>query len=107
MTPTKWSGGKGSMYAVSQTVAAPKPVVGGRGVLFAMGMPMKIEFDTLVVMTNLTLKYPQAIKKAIVNAMEQSDGALDIVEPYAPKEAFCTQKNHERGSDFRYDRHGG
>ena len=29
MTPTKWFG-EGRMYAVSQTVAAPKPVVGGR-----------------------------------------------------------------------------
>lgn len=86
MTPTKWSDGKGSMYAVSQTVAAPKPVVGGRGVLFAMGMPMKIEFDTLVVMTNLTLKYPQAIKKAIVNASGTvGRKLLDIVEPYVPK----------------------
>jgi hypothetical protein len=74
------------MYAVSQTVAAPKPVVGGRGVLFAMGMPMKINFDTLVVMTNLTLKYPQAIKKAIVNASGTvGRKLLDIVEPYVPK----------------------
>lgn len=87
MTPTKWSGGKGSMYAVSQTVVAPKPVVGGRGVLFAMGMPMKIELDTLVVMTNLTLKYPQAIKKAIVNASGTvGRKLLDIVEPYVPKD---------------------
>ena len=86
MVPTKWFGGEGSMYAVSQTVAAPKPVVGGRGVLFAMGMPMKIEFDTLVVMTNLTLKYPQAIKKAIVNASGTvGRKLLDIVEPYVPK----------------------
>ena len=87
MTPTKWFGGKGSMYAVSQTVDAPKPVVGGRGVLFAMGMPMKIDFDTLVVMTNLTLKYPQAIKKAIVNASGTvGRKLLDIVEPYVPKD---------------------
>lgn len=87
MVPTKWFGGKGSMYAVSQTVAAPKPVVGGRGVLFAMGMPMKIDFDTLVVMTNLTLKYPQAIKKAIVNASGTvGRKLLDIVEPYVPKD---------------------
>lgn len=87
MTPTKWFGGKGSMYAVSQTVAAPKPVVGGRGVMFTMGMPMKINFDTLVVMTNLTLKYPQAIKKAIVGASETvGRKLLDIVEPYVPKD---------------------
>ncbi len=86
MAPTKWFGGKGSMYAVSQTVAAPKPIAGGRGILFSMGMPMKINFDTLVVMTNLTLKYPQAIKKAIVNASGTvGRKLLDIVEPYVPK----------------------
>ena len=87
MTPTKWFGGKGTMYAVSQTVAAPKPVVGGRGVLFSMGMPIKINFDTSVVMTNLTSKYPQAIKKAIVNASGTvGRKLLNIVEPYVPKD---------------------
>lgn len=87
MTPTKWFGGKGTMYAISQTVAAPKPVVGGRGVMFSMGIPVRFEFDVLRVMRNLNLTYPGAVKRSVVSASKVvGPKLLDLVEPYVPKD---------------------